>query len=81
MSPAQTNWFLNGPLGQIDSQGRILLPLEADEGYSGPLHTILLVPQGLSADQVPAPEPATWTIFATLIGAWTARKWLRSRRR
>lgn len=23
MSPAQTNWFLNGPLGQIDSQGHI----------------------------------------------------------
>jgi hypothetical protein len=81
MSSAQTNWFLNGPLGQIDNQGRILLPFEAYEGYSGPLHTVLLVPQGLSVDPVAAPEPATWAIFATLIGGWMVRKRLRSRPR
>jgi hypothetical protein len=81
MSPAKTNWFLNTPLGQIDNQGRILLPQAAYEGYSGPLHTLLLVPQGASADPVPAPEPATWAIFATLIGGWLARKRLRPRPR
>ncbi len=81
MSPAQTNWYLSPPLGQIDNQGRILLPLEASEGYSGPLHTLLLVPQGLSTDPVAAPEPATWAIFAMLIGGWMARKRLRSRPR
>jgi hypothetical protein len=74
MSPAQTNWFLNTPSGQIDNQGRILLSQAAYEGSSGPLHTLLLVPQGVSVDPVPAPEPATWAIFATLIGGWMARK-------
>jgi hypothetical protein len=75
MSPANTNWFLNNAtVGQIDNQGRILLPQAAYEGYSGPLHTLLLVPQGVSVDPVPAPEPATWAIFATLIGGWMARK-------
>ena len=81
MSPAQAPWILNGPLGQIDNQGRILLPYEAYEGYSGPLHTLLLVPQGISADPLAVPEPATWAIFATLLGAWPARNWLRARKR
>jgi hypothetical protein len=75
LSPANTNWFLNNAgVGQIDNQGRILLPQAAYEGDSGPLHTLLLVPQGVSVDPVPAPEPATWAIFATLIGGWMARK-------
>jgi hypothetical protein len=72
-----TGWYLNSPIGQIDNQGRILLSQEATQGFSGPAHTLLLVPQGASTDPVPAPEPATWAIFATLIGGWLARKRLR----
>jgi hypothetical protein len=77
MSPSNANWFLNGPLGQIDNQGRILLTSGAYEGYSGPLHNLLLIPEGVSSNPVAAPEPATWAIFATLIGGWMVHKRLR----
>jgi hypothetical protein len=80
MSPAKTNWYLNMPLGQIDNEGRILLSQDVNEGFSsGPGHTLLLIPQGLSPDAVPAPEPATWAVFAILLGGWMARRRLRSR--
>jgi hypothetical protein len=78
VSPANTNWFLNMPFGQIDNQGRILLTQEVYEGDGGPLHSLLLVPDGVSADPVVAPEPATWAIFASLIGGWMVRKCLRA---
>jgi hypothetical protein len=78
MSSSQTNWFLNSPFGRIDDQGRILLSQEVYESFSGPLHTLLLIPDGVSSDPIATPEPATWVIFATLIGGWMSRKRLRS---
>lgn len=75
MSPAKVNWYLNTPSGQIDDQGRILIPGFVSEGFSsGSGHTLLLIPQGLSPDPVPAPEPATWAIFAVLLGGGMARR-------
>jgi hypothetical protein len=74
------NWFLSSDVSQLDNQGRILV--QASEGFPWPEHNLLLIPQGLSSDPVAAPEPATWAVFATLIGGWLARKrlCLRSRR-
>ena len=76
-TPGNTNWFLNSPYAQIDSQGRILLTNSVTEGYPGTTHSLLLVPEGLSAGPVATPEPATWAIFATLTIGWMARKRLR----
>jgi len=73
------NWFLSVPAGQIDDQGRILV--QATEGYSGTPHELLLIPQGLSSDPIATPEPATWAVFATLIGGWLVHKRLRPRSR
>jgi hypothetical protein len=74
-----TNWSLANMLSQLDNQGRILV--QATEGLSGPVHDLLLIPQGLAPDPVPAPEPATWAVFAILLGGWMARRRLRSRTR
>ncbi len=81
-SPSGQNWFLNDPVGQIDNQGRILIVQNVYEnGYGGQTNSLLLVPNGVSAapivDEIPAPEPTTWTIFAMLIGGWVACKRLR----
>lgn len=73
------DWNLSGVLGQIDDQGRILV--QATEGATGPVHNLLLVPEGVSSDPIATPEPTTWAIFATLIVGWMARERLRSRRR
>jgi len=73
-----------GPL-QLDNQGRILT--QAYQGLSpqssweaGPDY-LLLIPQGVSADPIPVPEPESWAVFATLIGGLIAHKRLRSRTR
>ncbi|MGO8903094.1 MAG: hypothetical protein ACLQU5_32850 [Isosphaeraceae bacterium] len=66
---------------KLDNQGRILTqatPL--GPGYSSP-HTLLLIPQGVSADPIPVPEPESWAVFATLIGGLIVHKRLRSRTR
>jgi hypothetical protein len=73
------NWVLNSPVGHLDNSGRILI--EADEGgnWQSP-HELLLIPAGLAADPfVPAPEPAAWAVFASLIGYCVAHRWLGSR--
>jgi hypothetical protein len=65
------NWLLGNISGaQLDDQGRILV--EASHGPWGPTHNVLLIPEGLSPDAVPAPEPATWAIFAILLRGWMA---------
>ncbi len=74
---ASANWFLQSPVGQLDNQGRILV--QATQGYWGPTHDVLLIPQGMPIDPPPIPEPATCAIFATLIGGWMAGRWVRSR--
>jgi hypothetical protein len=73
------NWFLQSVVSRLDNQGRILI--QASEGFIGPVHNVLLVPDGIAADPPPIPEPGTWAVFATLIGAWMAQKRLRSRSR
>src|SRR5271157_53077 len=76
------NWSLNLPyVTQLDNQGRILV--QADQSYWGirGTHTLLLIPQGVSADPIPVPEPESWAVFAPLIGGWIAHKRLRSRTR
>lgn len=80
-SPNGANWFLNGQQAQIDAQGRILITQDASEGFPGSMHSLLLVPEGLSSGPIATPEPATWAVFATLIGGWMARKRLGSRHR
>ncbi|HZW34022.1 MAG TPA: hypothetical protein VFF52_25080 [Isosphaeraceae bacterium] len=72
-------WNLNSPLAQFDSSGRILV--QATQGYGGTPHALLLVPQGVSVDPLAIPEPATWAVFATLIGGWMAHQRLRTRTR
>jgi hypothetical protein len=74
-SPQVPYWILDGGGGQLDDQGRILVRAIGD--YYGPSRNLLLVPEGLSPAPIPAPEPATWAIFAALIGGWLARKRLR----
>jgi hypothetical protein len=71
------DWFLSTPLSQLDNDGRLLV--QATQGYSGPWHYMLLVPEGVSADPLAVPEPATWAVFATLIGGWIAHRRLRAR--
>ncbi len=73
------NWVLGNMFGQLDNQGRILV--QASQGYlsSDPQHYLLLVPEGVSADPLAVPEPATWAVFATLIGVWLAHQRLRAR--
>jgi len=79
------NWYVHiGYSAQLDNQGRILV-LADPPGLPGPAgyspETLLLIPQGVSADPISIPEPESWAIFATLIGALIAHKRLRSRTR
>jgi hypothetical protein len=62
-------WYPSAASGQLDDQGRILIQA-TQGGYDGPEHNLLLVPQGLSADPLSVPEPAAWSVFATLLGGW-----------
>lgn len=71
------NWTLNSPAGQLDNDGRILVQADLNGDWQSP-HNLLLIPEGLSTDPLVAPEPATWTVFATLIGCCVAHRWLRS---
>jgi hypothetical protein len=79
------NWYVNFPYYhcQLDNQGRILVQADPPglllPGYSA--DTLLLIPQGVSADPIAVPEPESWAVFATLIGGWIAHKRLRSRTR
>jgi len=68
------NWS-DAPTGtlQLDNQGRILTQALQSN--------LLLIPQGVSADPIPVPEPESWAVFATLIGGLIAHKRLRSRTR
>lgn len=70
------NWNLQSVLAQFDNQGRILV--QATEGYQGPAHELLLVPQATPGNEVAAPEPSTWLLFAILAGAGWARGRLRT---
>lgn len=89
------NWS-DAPTGtlQLDNQGRILTqalqsalwpapppatPFPGDQ--VGQSVYLLLIPQGVSADPIPVPEPESWAVFATLIGGLIAHKRLRSRTR
>jgi hypothetical protein len=74
-----SNWTLNGLFAQFDNDGRILV--QAYQGYGGTPHEVLLVPAGVSADPLAVPEPATWAVFATLIGGWMVHERLRARTR
>ena len=79
------NWYVHIGYGaQLDNQGRILV-LADPPGLLGPAgyspETLLLIPQGVSADPTRVPEPESWAVFATLIGGLTAYKRLRSRTR
>jgi len=67
---------------QLDNQGRILTQAfqGLQGGWYGPDY-LLLIPQGVSADPIPVPEPESWAVFATLIGGLIAHKRLRSRTR
>lgn len=66
-------------MNQLDNDGRVLV--QATQGDSGSPHTLLLVPDGVSVDPPPVPEPATWAVFATLIVGAMAHKRIRTRRR
>lgn len=77
LSPSKRHWFLNMPFGTIDNQGRILLTSDVTDGLSGPQHSLLLVPQGLPGNEVAAPEPSAWLLFAILAGGGLARNRLR----
>jgi hypothetical protein len=70
-------WLLNGPIGQLDNDGRILVQIQSVSGQSDEL---LLVPQGVSAAPLATPEPATWAIFATMIGGCAAYQRLHTRK-
>ncbi len=79
------NWYVHiGYSAQLDNQGRILV-LADPPGLPGPAsyspETLLLIPQGVSADPIAVPEPESWAVFATLIGGLIAHKRLRSRTR
>lgn len=80
MSASGVNWILDGPDGSMDDEGRIIV--YAYDGYPGSVHSLLLVPEGLpTVDPAVAPEPATWAIFAGLIGGWMVHRRLRVRAR
>jgi hypothetical protein len=73
-------WIFGNATAQLDSDGRILV--QANQGsLTGPEHNLLLIPAGVSADPLAVPEPASWAMFATLIGGWMAHQRLRSRAR
>ncbi len=93
---ASTNSLLNlGTLGvlqaggwnnimpvAIDDQGRILLEAAPPPtSGSGPEHTLLLTPQGVSSDplEVPAPEPGGLAIAVAAAAALALRRATRSR--
>lgn len=78
------NWSLHLPyVSQLDNQGRILVQADESQTLGGisVTHTLLLIPEGVSADPIPVPEPENWAVFATLIGGWIAHNRLRSRTR
>ncbi len=78
--PKLINGLPSSPLlpgsAQFDNQGRILV--QTSGGYQGPGHELLLVPQGTPGNEVAAPEPSTWLLFAILAGAGWARGRLRT---
>jgi len=61
------NWSLSPmSISQFDNQGRILV--QAFQGWFGgggetTPHSLLLIPEGVSADPVAVPEPANWAVF------------------
>jgi hypothetical protein len=70
---------MGGGHAQLDDDGRVLV--QAYHGYQEDPHNLLLVPNGVSADPLAVPEPATWAVFATMIVGAMAHKRIRSRRR
>ena len=79
----QAGWVNVTPIA-IDNQGRILLEaaLPPTAG-SGPEHTLLLTPQGLSSPPVetPAPEPGGLALAVVTVAALALRRAVRNRRR
>jgi hypothetical protein len=78
-SPSATNWMLSNFLSKLDDQGRILV--EVEQGFGGPVHYLLLVPDGVPSDPIPVPEPTSWAGFALAVGGWLACRRLRARSR
>ena len=67
----------------IDDQGRILLEASPPPtAGSGPEHTLLLTPQGVSSDplEVPAPEPGGLALAVVTVAALAVRRAMRNRR-
>jgi hypothetical protein len=71
-------WNTLSPIA-IDDRGRILL---TGSPLTGPDHTLLLTPEGVSSDPlaVPAPEPGALAFAVLTITALTLRRAARSRR-
>ncbi len=61
-------WLVNGLVARLDNDGRILVQAYQLGGDESEPHNVLLLPLGLDVDPLVVPEPATWVIFATLIG-------------
>ena len=73
------NWNLLSVLGRLDNDGRILV--QAAQGLQGSAHELLLVPAGVSDGPLIVPEPATWLVFASMIGGWLGYQRVRVRTR
>ncbi len=71
-------WNSISPIA-IDDQGRILLTVSP---LTGPDHTLLLTPEGVSSNPlaVPAPEPAPLALAVVTIAALALRRAVRGRR-
>jgi hypothetical protein len=79
----QSSGWINVMPIAIDDQGRILLEAAPPPtSGSGPEHTLLLTPQGVSSDplEVPAPEPGGLAIAVVAAAALALRRAARSRR-